>query len=144
MNAEYMQQFCIVGDFRSEKLGKPWSAGEWTYASNGHIMVRVKRLSDVPENPEAPNAEAIFAKASDSVKWLPVRKVEIPPDIECDECNGTGKIRVDCGNVQVGHAHFQARYLAMIQGWEIAPDKFDSPAWIRNGSMDGLLMPIKP
>jgi hypothetical protein len=42
--------------------------------------------------------------------------------------------------MDVGDASFAKRYLALIQGWEIAPNGTKG-AWIRNGDAVGLLMP---
>ena len=67
-----------------------------------------------------------------------VRNCGMPDD--CCMCNGSGKTECKDG-AKVGDANFQKRYLAMIQGWEIAPNGPISAAWIRNGDASGLLMP---
>ena len=66
MNAAELQAFCSDRDDIRYYLQKPWSDGVYTYASNGHIIVRVARLPDVPEEPKAPNAATIEEVMNDS------------------------------------------------------------------------------
>lgn len=53
-----LNQFC---DPTSREPGRdlsvPFSLNEHTYATNGHICVRVPRRPDVPENNKAPKAD---------------------------------------------------------------------------------------
>ena len=57
MNLEMLEPFCSG---YIEKMLKPWSRGEFTYASDGFCVVRVPRMADAPEIPNPVNAEAIF------------------------------------------------------------------------------------
>ncbi len=162
MNAADLQKFCADEDDIRPYLRQPWSSGEWTYATNGHILVRVKRLADVHENVAAPNAQKLLDAAKIG-EWLKVPETAEPPEIACDECNGTGEVECPtCGHEdkcddccgtgmvretkasKVGAATFNDHYLAMIQGWEIATTTERAAAPIRNGEADGLLMPIRP
>lgn len=80
-----------------EKQAAPFSWGDYSYATNGHVLVRVRRLSDVPEELDAFNERA--AKLFDDFD-MPVvlaALVDIPdfpqPDPEkCSVCKGVGKI----------------------------------------------------
>lgn len=157
-----LQQFCAdSGDVRYNII-HPWSDGEYTYATNGHIIVRVGRLPDVEENTKAPDAATLFNKTAPPGAWLPVPVAAMPPSFECKECHGTGifeyafegKEEVEdcewCGKtgrvrqllgLRVGGVSFDQGYLSMIQGWEIAPNGPKLAAWIRNGDVVGLLMP---
>lgn len=154
-----LHQFCAGEDDVRYYIHQPWSRGEWTYATNGYIIVRVARLADVDENEKAPNAEKIFAD-SKQTEFIPVPECAMPEDVECDTCDGDGEHECgkcdnkhECGDcdgegmvqapatfVDVGNAKFADIYLAMIQGWEIAPNG-QGAAWIRNGEASGLLMP---
>ena len=50
-----LMKFCCRPKVDSRKyLHRPWSAGAYTYASNGHILIRVKRIKSVRENKDAP------------------------------------------------------------------------------------------
>jgi len=161
MNAADLQSFCSEADDIRWFLCKPWSAGEYTYASNGHIIIRVARLPDVPEQPKAPDAAKMFAKIAPASNWMPVPPATRPAPVMCPECDGTGIIEgegpdddsEDCEwcnhtgevtpriGIQVGDVYFDQTYLSMLQGWEISPDGTKNAAWIRNGDVVGLLMP---
>lgn len=153
MTREELQAFCAGPDDIRYALHEPWSAGEWTYATNGHIAVRVPRLADVPEVSNAPNAAKLF-DAAVANEWFPVPACLQPPDDYCPQCKGTliDRYGHECGwcengkvenfdGIEIGDASYAKRYLAMIQGWEIAPNGPRSPAPIRNGDVQGLLMP---
>ena len=159
MNRADLQRFAAGEDETRIYISLPWSRGEFSYATNGHILVRVPRLADVDENPQAPDAEKLLAETKQT-EFIPVPVCVMPPDVECIycggkgyfingrgyprdeclECNGTKKVR-DISGMDVNGANFQTRYLAMIQGWEIAPNGPAKAAWIRHGDAVGLLMP---
>lgn len=159
MNAADLRRFCAEADDIRCYLCQPWSWGEWTYATNGHIMVRVPRMADVPENEKAPDGEAVMGKQVSPKNWIPVPAATMPPDVECEDCNGTGIAQCnlghdhDCENcghtgkikqrigMRVEGVSFDQGYLSMIQGWEIAPTGSKAAAWIRNGDALGLIMP---
>lgn len=74
----------------------PFSFGDYSYATNGHILVRVPRLADVPEW-EALNEKA--ARMFDGLDFpaLNAALVDIPESPQlapepCPFCSGTGKI----------------------------------------------------
>jgi len=164
VNADDLKKFCAdANDIRAHMMGRPWSRGEWTWATNGHILLRVSRQSDVAENDAAPDCAALLAKVPAAVNWIPVPECASLPDIECDECGGTGIATCptccndsDCGNcdhtgmvrqrraVEAGDAHFDQNYLAALQGYEIATNGPSTAAHIRNGDIIGLLMPMRP
>ena len=70
---------------------QPWSLGEFSYASDGRILVRVTRLDDVPENDKAPPVADYFKRDF-------ALCVNPPPDLpfivwdECSDCGGKGTI----------------------------------------------------
>lgn len=77
----------------------PFSRGDYSYATNGHIAVRVARRDDIAENEKAPKAENAFARAAtqlgdrngaSSIAMLPTA-----PTKSCMKCRGFGKI-VNC------------------------------------------------
>lgn len=151
-----LKQFCSDSADLRFNMEKPWSRGDFTYATNGHIIVRVPRLPDVPENANAPDAVQLMNKTAPAKGWMPVPAATMPPDIpckwcdgtkrdpqdkryKCDECNATGTERAWIV-MDVGDGNFDQGYLSMIQGWEIAPNG-PNAAWIRYGDALGLLMP---
>ena len=62
--ARDLQPFCSRDKTRTT-LTQPFSFGEWTYATDGRIAVRVPRLFDFSEVDRAPNAriEQLFKEA---------------------------------------------------------------------------------
>lgn len=96
-----LEMFCSGPD--RPELAQPFSIGEWSYASNGHIMVRVPRREDVPENEaDLPKkAPGLFPKAKPRFRRVPKL---LPDDAElavtttedCFECAGTGRGHPDC------------------------------------------------
>jgi hypothetical protein len=80
-------------------LSVPFSLNEHTYASNGHICVRVPRRADIPENKDAPSCEKVEGLPWDfsRVKFGPLPETDTSP-VECDWCSGIGYLHTcpDC------------------------------------------------
>jgi hypothetical protein len=78
-----LDQFCA---WDRPAILQPFSYGEWTYAADGKIMIRVPRRADVAENNEAPNAAAaaIFEAMSRprNAKTLRLQSVSSDPDFD--------------------------------------------------------------
>ena len=70
-------------------LNKPFSRGEWTYATNGHICIRVARVDEWPEVAKAPDAGKVIP-SPDGIKFKALGALPIPQAvmIVCPECNG--------------------------------------------------------
>jgi hypothetical protein len=68
--------FC---DPERRNLSVPFSLNGHTYASNGHIIVRVPRRPDIPENKEAPNAEKLLPWDFSRVKFWPLPEPKLYP-----------------------------------------------------------------
>ncbi len=106
-----LQKFCSVDPCRYY-LTRPFSFGEFSYASNGHVMIRIPRRSEIPEQekkevnwnaPLACHEGAQFSPPLD-IKLPPLSddaepcvncfdgRVHNCPDCECvcEDCNGTG------------------------------------------------------
>lgn len=79
---------------RRENLTAPWSAGDHTYATNGHVIVRVPRLPDVPENALAPkvaaNEDHAMFPYAEPATWFPLSDIELPDAPKCHDCDGKG------------------------------------------------------
>jgi hypothetical protein len=85
-------------------LHSPWSRDEYTYATNGWVLVRTARLPDVPENSECPDAESILMlpDLQKQQKMVPLLPFEISEEMlsqECADCLGTGTPH-DCPDCQ--------------------------------------------
>jgi hypothetical protein len=97
------ETLCKFADPTNPKICGPFSFGEYSYATNGHILVRVARMDDVPEW-EAINGGAAKMFAGLDVAALGPLLVDIPdfeqlaPD-RCYTCKGSGKVSEcpECG-----------------------------------------------
>lgn len=100
-----LKPFCASDYYHWTRLGRPWSAGSWTYATNGHIAIRVPRRADVAENPDAPEKiEDLFDRfVSESFRPLTARVPPADPP-PCPECRGAGwVVRCPDCNGEGGH-----------------------------------------
>lgn len=93
MNKEQLSKF---SDPEHHKIFKPFSFGDFTYASNGHLLVRVPRLDDCEEW-ESLNEQAARMFETVDMPLVLAALVDIPdfPQPEpkkCSACKGTGKI----------------------------------------------------
>src|SRR3990172_12374008 len=98
---ETLKKFCAT-DALHPNLATPWSAGEYSLATNGHVLIRVPRLADVPERDDAPGTDSLFPY-KEPPAWYPLAvmpNVEGPAPITektCPDCNGTvGEEGADC------------------------------------------------
>jgi len=106
------EKLSVFSDPDNPKICGPFSWGDYSYATNGHILVRVPRLTDVPEW-EALNEKVVVIFDAVDFPAANAALVEIPdfkqPDPEvCIICKGRGKISncPECdgeGEVTVGN-----------------------------------------
>jgi hypothetical protein len=160
MMEQDLRKFCSGWN---ANIQRPWSRGDFTYATNGKIIVRTPRLDNVPDHEFAPDAARL--------KWdnhahafpipdLPDPLVEACPDCcgdedympGCEECSGSGNVLV-WGHTDIGGMRYDNEYLALIKGlpgYQFCPVQYDwskgnrpdpSPFTFDGG--DGLLMPVK-
>lgn len=153
-----LQRFCADDTDQRHYLRRPWSRDVYTYASNGCIIMRVPRIVGVRTNAKAPDPTKLMKQKPG--EWFPVPKTRMPPEVTCELCEGSGREPYDkrykCAecmgkksnpdikaHTTIGPAKFANRFLALIQGWQIAPPGKSDPAPIRNGEAEGLLMPMR-
>ena len=92
-----LQLFCSTNPVRRTLL-EPFSIGEFSYAADGHIAVRVPRRADVPVREDAPDARRVFFDAGAETFVAPgAKKLPKPKTEECYQCDGDGKAH-DCPN----------------------------------------------
>lgn len=151
MTKEELTKYCAGGP---PSIKEPFSQGDKSYATDGHIIVRVSRLKDVEERKDTPDVEKLFGEA-----FVPCDLWEKIPDLPepvyeqccgcggtgCGECGGKGKHEVP-RVTQIGGQRFQNRYLRMIK--ELPNHQFhaaagEAPAIFKFKDGDGLLMPMR-
>ena len=165
-----LMQFCERNGFRLW-MAEPFGVGEYTYASNGVILVRVPR-SDWP-SADLPS-EVLPASFPQLMKWLDGSPAmaplpAIPPGPfykKCFWCAGSGEVQFDCCGGHIGECEecggegviekktyyrfgtrsFNARYLRRIKALPdsrlaIKGPKMDGALFTFTGGR-GLLMPV--
>jgi hypothetical protein len=155
-------QFCCPDECEPGRdLSVPFSLNGHTYATNGHICVRVPRRPDIPENKEAPNPENLEWDFS-RMKFGPLPEGPLReqcrmcdgrgyehdcPDCrrECEHCDGIGEQLLP--PIRIGEARFKGVYISWIRelpGLEIGKPKPVDPLPFRFDGGEGLLMPMRP
>lgn len=89
-------QFCYKGDDRPY-LMKPCRIGAFTYAANGHILVRVDAIDGDETNDKFPGIEGlnrILSRASAAGKFVPIGSISFPERkrVKCNFCGGSGRL----------------------------------------------------
>ena len=156
-----LMQFCGTDDDPRLWLQRPFGIGDYTYAANGHILVRVPR-SDWP-SADLPS-EVLPASFPQVLEWLdgspamaPIPAIPPGPYYEkCFWCAGSGELQYDCCGDHIGECNeceecegdgvtekktyyrfgsrsFNARYLRMIKALPASQLAIDGP------KMDGAL-----
>ena len=90
MTKDDLMKFCGGPDRKA--MSTPFSIGSFTYATNGHIMVRIPRLSDISERSDAPNADGMIEKYF-GYEYFPLPDVSPIKMIPCRDCEGTGRFK---------------------------------------------------
>lgn len=163
MNTIDLTTWC---DTYREYIKAPWSLGDYSYATNGHVLIRVPRRDDAPDCNKELLSKVNHNFDVSPAEWLPIPEVS-PQKIDCDECNGTGEYichtcdhnHGDCENcdgtgkvqkrtpVTVGNTLFSDVYLAMIAalpGAQIGVQDYPNASRFRFDGGDGLIMPMRP
>lgn len=145
-----LSHFCYTEDDRPT-IQQSWSRGDFTYATNGHVAIRVPRLRDVPENDRAPDVEGrILSKLSfDDLR--PIAIPRLPPlrffAIESDTPLSPPLSALESECVRFAGALFNLRYvhlLCWLPGLKMGPpaDVFSPSPFGFDGGV-GCLMPMK-
>lgn len=92
MESTDLQKFCDTNtDHEAYGITEPFSRGEWTYATNCHICVRIPRISTIThEASVSESAEKLFADAkARTTVWQSLPDFELKRS-DCSTCGGTG------------------------------------------------------
>jgi hypothetical protein len=86
-----LKPFCCTEPTRYY-LNQPWSVDKFTYASNGHVLVRVARRDDVPENDAAPKVAQFWESFDDKANFVSPPQTPKFSTKRCDHCKGSGAV----------------------------------------------------
>ena len=125
------------------EFGTPFSQGDYSYGTNGKVILRVARLPEVPERASAPAAvdREIFQTMSHDGNFFPC-----PPVPETNESQPFQQQKVKLGCVTV-----DAKYLRLIKdlpGLKVAVGKaenrhhFPAVTFVFDGG-EGRIMPLR-
>lgn len=136
-----LQRFCANELDEREYLHKPWKRGQWVYATNGHVCVRVpaEAMPDVGECDKAPAAERLFMQYVEGRQcdFLLMPKIAAP--MKCHGCNGRGAVMArKCPSCTDGtFDHYGHTYDCLN-----CADSMGGPGWIEcEGSADAVRRP---
>ena len=114
-----LNRFCGLG----EQIGNPFINGDYTYATNGHIIVRVPRIAAVVKEVMIDPTTMPWDHAT-LTGWRPIDSYPLPERIICARCKGTKKVVCpEC----------EGTGEAFLRGKE---DSYDVECLLCNGDMD--------
>lgn len=75
----------------SESMKRPFTRGEYTYATDGHMIVRIPKLDSVEPNEKAPHVENLGWGFDSVERWVDPPLVSPSLLSDCYVCQGTGR-----------------------------------------------------
>ena len=125
----------IYCDPSRPQIKAPFSFGRYTFATNGHILIRVKRRKSVPRRDNQPNALELIEKWA-AKEHRPLGKFKLP--------RWNARMPPACGINGVAFAPRYVRMLLALPGIKVATKcpETDPMHFIFDGG-DGLLMPMR-
>lgn len=159
-----LQRFCANKWEVRDYLQTPWRDGAWTYATNGHMIVRVPAAAfAAPDRSgkQPNNAPSLFQKFHTDADGEFLLMPPLPAAVRCPMCRGSGHVEIDsdpeecyeCHGYGVeltpfplGDAAFNVHYLRMFSALPQArirtADHKTAAALIFDGG-EALLMPCR-
>ena len=107
-----LKKFCKKSNyFGTETLAEPFTEGDYIYAADGSILIRVDKIPEITKTYPSIKAKQILEenKIDGNEIWLNLPKFEIT-ERNCGECKGTGKVLVckECNGT--GSLEFSSDY----------------------------------
>lgn len=164
-----LQQFCSTDRMRPY-LHNPFTIGGFTYATNGHVCVRVAPIDGVAKQ-DKPDPGKLFTQyfKDEPRGALEVAMPEIVEDWqecgycggsgkehdcpdctcgECTDCDGKGKIKESLTvTISIGNATYDGKYVKQLLDlpglrFPVSPPKEGAAGFVFAGG-EGLLMPLR-
>lgn len=163
-----LKPFCCTEECRPY-IQQPFTRGEYTYATDGHIAVRVAAREGLADAPQVPKIAEMFTEHL-AASYVPLPAVKLPePDgnvlcaecegglvsyhdcphcnCTCDRCDGTG-LEPPLLNLSIGLGDgiYAGRYYAMLRALpniQIGPTSKEKPLAFQFDGGAGLLMPMR-
>ncbi len=91
-----LQQFCSTEDIHTLFMA-PFNIGEYTFATNRHVIARVPKIDEYDKHDVGITAESILEiikQAEKATGLIPLVDWEKPDLKECGDCDGTGRVNV--------------------------------------------------
>lgn len=165
-----LQSFC-GDDLSWQYLNAPFKQDNFTFATNGHILVRVALRDSDPDLPKGAleNINNVILKGVEDAIFSPPPPYTLPPEsafasTRCLSCAGTGRDHecpscdcdcIDCDgtgtwptrvSTTLGAVDFDLTYVRKVlalPGVELAEAKPDEPLLFRFSGGVGALMPLR-
>jgi hypothetical protein len=151
-----------------QELSQPWSRGDYTFATEGHIMIRIPRLPDVPEYIGKIDVGAVWPKEM-MAESCDIPDHTQPQFVNCPQCDGKGTCIYEAGDppetcdccdgykmiplyskIEINGVFFSDHLLSLIKDLpdiKIYPVKMTQsltypPSYFKFDGGDGLIMPM--
>ena len=87
MDIQTLKKFCWNDDDSRTNIKQPWSEGSHSFATSGHLLIKVARIDGIQENKAAPELSRVWPKQQPE-QWYAVPECEEKPAIDCPKCKG--------------------------------------------------------
>lgn len=100
---ELLNKFCG----KEAPFSRPWTFGEWSYATTGQIIIRIPKVDGVRVGEPFDNASCVpWGEIVAGGSWIKIPEFELPKKVGCDVCKGYGKVEFceecdGCGDVHL-------------------------------------------
>jgi len=85
-----LKKFCLASD---DRLAEPISDDDFTYATDGHIAIRIKRINEITKKKSINNFPDLSLKPWHEGKWVKMPKYQCPTLETCPVCGGARFIK---------------------------------------------------
>lgn len=89
---ELLEQWCTDDPrYSGVDISSPFSRGKYSYATDGHALIRVDRIADIPERDDVPDIKGCISDHDTLGGWVDVPSYDVDPLYHCHACKGSKK-----------------------------------------------------